>query len=77
MIHRTIRFILLVVFIAVNPLWSFAQSINTPDVKNFTDNYFSTKLDEYHVPGAVFIMVKDGKVIYSQGYGYADLEKKI
>jgi len=77
MIHRTIRFILVVVFVAVYPLWSFAQTINTSDVKKFTDNYFSTKLDEYHVPGAVFIMVKDGKVIYSQGYGYADLDKKI
>ncbi len=77
MIHRTIRFILLIVFVAIIPIWSFAQTINTSDVKKFTDNYFSTKLDEYHVPGAVFIMVKDGKVIYSQGYGYADLDKKI
>ncbi len=77
MIHKTIRCILFVVFITVNPLWSFAQPINTSDVKKFTDNYFSSKLDEYHVPGAVFIMVKDGKVIYSQGYGYADLDKKI
>jgi len=77
MIHRTIRFILLIVFVAINPLWSFAQTINTSDVKKFTDNYFSTKLYEYHVPGAVFIMVNNGKVIYSQGYGYADLEKKI
>lgn len=30
-----------------------------------------------HVPGAVFVLIKDGKTFFSQGYGYADLEKKI
>lgn len=29
------------------------------------------------VPGAVFVVVKDGKVLLQKGYGYADVEKKI
>ena len=50
--------------------------INRENVAEFVDDFFATKLEEYHVPGAVFIFVKDGNVIYSNGYGYADLEKK-
>lgn len=30
-----------------------------------------------HIPGAVFVLVKDGKIFFSKGYGYADLEQKI
>ena len=34
-------------------------------------------MEKYHIPGAVFIFVKDGRVFYSKGYGYANIEKKI
>jgi len=30
-----------------------------------------------HVPGAAVALVKDDKIFFSKGYGYADLEKKI
>jgi CubicO group peptidase (beta-lactamase class C family) len=30
----------------------------------------------HHVPGAVFVMVKDGDVFFARGYGYADLETR-
>ena len=31
---------------------------------------------EYHIPGMAIAVVKDGKVILSHGFGYADVEKK-
>ncbi len=77
MLHRTIQFILIVVLFTVTPLWASGQTIDPSDVKHFADNFFDTKLEEYHVPGVVFIMIKDDKIIYSQGYGYTNIEKKI
>ncbi|WP_175412981.1 serine hydrolase domain-containing protein [Clostridium sp. AWRP] len=47
------------------------------DMKVFMDNTFQKKMKEQHVPGAVITVVKDGKVIFSKGYGYADLENKV
>lgn len=32
---------------------------------------------EFHVPGAVFSMVKDSEIYFKKGYGYADLENDI
>ncbi|WP_217302747.1 serine hydrolase [Clostridium sp. 001] len=50
---------------------------NKDDLKVFMYNTFQKKMKEEHVPGAVITVVKDGKVIFSKGYGYADLENKV
>ena len=46
------------------------------EVETFIDEFLDT-----HIPndlsGAVFTLVKDGKVFFSKGYGYANLEQKI
>lgn len=42
----------------------------------FLDTYLAEQMEAYHIPGVVFTMVKDGKVFFSKGYGYADLEKQ-
>jgi CubicO group peptidase (beta-lactamase class C family) len=34
-------------------------------------------MEKYKVPGALFVMLKNEKVVISKGYGYADLENKI
>lgn len=64
----------------------FAQGLPTPapsgptdpqELEAFLDQFFAQKMAEQHVPGAVFTLVKDGKIFFSKGYGYADLEQKI
>ncbi|HEY8558900.1 MAG TPA: serine hydrolase domain-containing protein [Pyrinomonadaceae bacterium] len=40
------------------------------------DKIFAEQMPKYNIPGAVFTLVKDGKIIFSKGYGYADPEKK-
>lgn len=50
---------------------------NKDNMKVFMDNTFQKKMKEEHVPGAVITVVKDGKIIFSNGYGYADLENKV
>lgn len=51
--------------------------VDSQTLSDFVDNFFAKKMSEYHVPGAAIIIVKDDEVIFSEGYGYADVEKKI
>ena len=34
------------------------------------------KQEQYHVPGAAVVIFKDGKILFSKGFGYADLNEK-
>ncbi len=47
------------------------------ELEEFLDGLFSEKMEEYHIPGAVFSMVKDGEIFLTRGYGYGDLENNI
>lgn len=68
----------------ISPLSCLAQGISTPsagltnpqELESFLDNFFAQQMPKEHVPGAVFSLVKDGKIFFSKGYGYADLETK-
>lgn len=46
------------------------------ELEAFLDNFFAEQMASLHVPGAVVTIVKDGKIFFTKGYGYADLEKK-
>ncbi len=47
------------------------------EMEKFFDALIGNKLEQYHVPGAVVVVVKDGKVFFQKGYGYADRAQKI
>ena len=53
------------------------KSLQPDEVELFADNFFQNALEEYNFPGAVFIAVENGEVIFARGYGYADLENSI
>ena len=44
------------------------------EVSVFLDAFFETQMEALHVPGAVFLMVRDSTLLVAKGYGYADLE---
>ncbi len=46
------------------------------EVQAFMDGLMSAEMSQNHVPGAVVVVVKDGEVLFSKGYGYADLETR-
>jgi CubicO group peptidase (beta-lactamase class C family) len=46
------------------------------DVQAFLDGLVPLQLKEHDIAGATVAVVKDGKLLFSQGYGYADVEKK-
>lgn len=40
------------------------------------DPVFAEQMEKLHIPGAVVVIVKDGRIVFTRGYGYADFEKK-
>ena len=42
-----------------------------------TDEFINAQLREQNIPGLALAIVKDGKVVKAQGYGYADLDRKV
>lgn len=52
--------------------------LNADDIESFADQFFARDdVQAMDIPGAVLIVIKDGEIILSKGYGYADRERKI
>ena len=52
-------------------------AMTAEDVGAFLDGFIPLQLHRENIAGAVVIVVKDGKVLYQHGYGYANVEKKV
>lgn len=53
-----------------------AESVpSKEDVPNFVDKQMEKDLKKYNIPGAVISIVKDDNILYSNGYGMADISK--
>ena len=50
---------------------------DTAELEAFLDDYFGSTMAEYHIAGAAVSVVKDGRLLFAKGYGYADIEKGI
>lgn len=44
------------------------------ELEAFLDDLIAAQLEEDHIPGATISVVKDGELIFTKGYGFADLE---
>jgi CubicO group peptidase (beta-lactamase class C family) len=53
-----------------------AQTLTAADVETFFDGMIPPMLEHGNIAGGVVIIVKDGNVLFSKGYGYADLKTK-
>jgi len=51
--------------------------MTTEDVGAFLDGIIPQQLAREDIAGAVVSVVKDGKILFAKGYGYADVEKKV
>jgi CubicO group peptidase (beta-lactamase class C family) len=56
---------------------SAAPEMTAGDVSAFLDGVMPLQLAREDIAGAVVLVVKDGKVLFAKGYGYADVEKRI
>jgi len=56
---------------------STSNALTPQAVEAFMNGFASYAMKSYDVPGFEFVMVKDGKVFFSKGYGFADIEKQM
>ncbi len=47
------------------------------ELEAFLDELLARQMEEHHIAGAAVSVVKDGKLLFAKGYGYADLEEGI
>jgi CubicO group peptidase (beta-lactamase class C family) len=45
-------------------------------IRSWTDGFMETSLRQAQIAGAVVVIVRGDRVVFAQGYGYADVEKK-
>lgn len=43
------------------------------DLEPFLDGVVQTRMKDNHIPGAIVVVVQDGRVVLKKGYGYADV----
>ncbi|MCE1252317.1 MAG: alpha/beta fold hydrolase [Anaerolineae bacterium] len=53
-----------------------ANGLDPLQVKLFLDDFMPRQLEEEHQAGAAVVVVQNGEVLYSGGYGFADLERQ-
>src|SRR5215217_8236113 len=46
------------------------------ELEGFLDDLLGRQLAENHIPGASVAVVKDGRLLFAKGYGYANLEQR-
>ncbi|NIV40235.1 MAG: serine hydrolase, partial [Anaerolineae bacterium] len=46
------------------------------EMEAFLDDFFEAKMAELHIPGAAIIVVRDGQVYLTKGYGYSDVARQ-
>ena len=51
--------------------------IDPVDLESFLDEFFDQNMKDLNIPGAAIVVVKDGDILLSKGYGFADLERQI
>jgi len=54
-----------------------AHEMTADDVGAFLDGVMPLQLRREDIAGAVIVVVKDGKILFAKGYGYANVEKRI
>ncbi len=52
------------------------HALESADIEAFLDGLMPLSLERDDIAGAVITIVKDGKVIFAKGYGYADVKSK-
>jgi CubicO group peptidase (beta-lactamase class C family) len=75
MIRRSFRFQLLLLVLFIAPLSSLAQTDTNAARLKAIDEYASTALKDWRVPGFAMAIVKDDAVIFAKGYGVRELGK--
>lgn len=76
--NRPILPALLLVLLLAAAQWIKPEQAEISSFVRDADKFYSESMAQLEsVPGAAVVVVKDGKIIYQKGFGYADLEKDL
>lgn len=75
MTTRTLRLTIFLLAILLSSSTVLAQ--NTPPNLTGFDSVVEQVMKEWKVPGIAVAIVKDGKIVYAQGYGYRDVSRQL
>jgi CubicO group peptidase (beta-lactamase class C family) len=53
-----------------------SAALTATDVNSWLDGYMPISIGRANIPGAVVVVVKDGQILTSRGYGFSDVEKR-
>ena len=53
-----------------------AHEMTATDVEAFLDGLVPLQIKQDDIAGVTIAVVKDGKLLFAKGYGYADVDKK-
>jgi CubicO group peptidase (beta-lactamase class C family) len=59
------------------PSMAIAGLSDPQELGSFLDGIMTAQLKDHHIPGATLAVVKDGKIFFKKGYGYADIDKRL
>jgi len=91
LMRKSIIAVMLVFSLSIFPIWGVAVTAESSlaaqaassgpagpvEMEAFIDGIMADQMDSNHIPGAVVSMVKDGRLVFTRGYGYSDYENKI
>ena len=61
----------------VEALMSHSQELNDPkELETFLDQFFTERMPRLHIPGAAFVLVKDGKIFSLRATGIPTWKKR-
>ena len=60
---------LLAVFVALSSRSAQAERFDDPkELEVFLDPFVAEKMEQYHIPGAVIVLVKNGEIFFAKGF---------
>ena len=51
------------------------QAVDAQQLGRFVDSVMHAEMKNAKIPGAAFVFVRDGRVVYMKGYGQADVKR--
>src|SRR5688572_17929133 len=72
-------------FVAAATIWAACSSapapalparVADPQLASLVDAVMDSTMAAEHIPGAAVVVVQDGRMIFSKGYGLANLERR-
>ena len=70
------RFLVIAASLLITCTAFAADPIDAKELESLLDKIIRAEMQKQQIPGAAFILVQNGRVVFEKGYGLADIERK-